>query len=151
MNELLSDPDARRRVFALKVLAGITILMSIALLLIPVPGPARTNQGDPDGSVRIGRAVDALFLRYGIDMSGVTTWRVTTPDRRFSRMEQRVFVTPRFLSLQFNHDLASLIAPAGARVIGTERAKEQIVTLHIVSGGLTIRSIAFVTRVGDEG
>ncbi len=139
-----SDPQVRRRIALSVLLVAVAALCGLALLLVPASRREPAQRGG--GDAMIARAIDSLFARYGVGKNDVATWRVSTPDRRFSRIEQRVYVPPRFLSLQFNHDLASLVAPAGARVVGTERAKEQIVTLHIVVDGLTVRTIAFVTR-----
>ena len=55
---------------------------------------------------------------------------------------------PSFLSVSFNHALNRPPGGAGARVVGTERSKDHVVTLHVVRGRTTIRSIGFVTDAG---
>jgi hypothetical protein len=37
-----------------------------------------------------------------------------------------------------------MLAPFGAHVVGTERTRENTVTMHIVWAGTTVRSMAFV-------
>ena len=151
MTGMLADPALRPRVVAAGVLAGIALMLAAALLLVPVRARRAEAIRASDRAEPVALAVDSLLARYGVEKRNVTTWRVSTPDKGFSRIEQRVFVPPSFLSLQFNHDLGAVLAPLGARVIGTERAKEQIVTLHIVSENATVRSISLVTRAENGG
>ncbi len=151
MTSFLTDPLVRPRAFVLALLGGMALLLGIALLVFAEKAPGKLPAARADVASGIARAVDTLLVRYGVERSAVTAWRITTPDRRFSRVEQRVFVGPQFHALGFNHDLSILLAPLGVRVIGTERVKEQIVTLHCVSEGLTIRSISLVTKVGGQG
>ena len=90
--------------------------------------------------------IDTLLQRYGVDRAVVKTWRVTTPEKVPVRIEQKIPVRSDFLSLVFNHDLNRRLAPYGAHVIATERTKENTITMHIVRGGMTIRSMAFVLQ-----
>ncbi len=94
----------------------------------------------------IQEVIDTLLPRYGVDRALVKIWRVTTPDKTPVRIEQRIPVHADFLSLVFNHDLNRRLAPYGAHVIATERTKENTITMHIVRGGRTIRSMAFVLQ-----
>jgi hypothetical protein len=94
----------------------------------------------------IQEVIDTLLLRYGVNRALVKMWRVTTPDKTPVRIEQRIPVQADFLSLVFNHDLNRRLAPFGAHVIATERTKENTITMHIVRGGMTIRSMAFVLQ-----
>lgn len=97
---------------------------------------------------KLAAAVDTLLTRYGIDRSVVKTWRPMAAGRPTGRVESRAPVGAGFLSLQFNHDLNIMLEELGARVIATERTKENSVTLHIVRGGTTVRSITLVTDTG---
>jgi hypothetical protein len=56
-----------------------------------------------------------------------------------------VLVPPEFDSIEFNHTLARRMAPAGAKVVATERSKEATVTMHVVVHGATIYSLSMVT------
>jgi len=150
MKKLFTDPVTRLRLLLAFGLGGIALMLGIALLSSTSGEVRRVARPGMDISTDLGRSLDTLLARYGVDRGSVTTWRVSTPDRRFSRVEQRVFVRPQFEILSFNHDLAGLVAPLGVRVIGTERVKEQIVSLHLVLDGLTIRSVSFVTRIGGN-
>jgi hypothetical protein len=94
---------------------------------------------------RIAATVDTLFARYGIPKDEVKSWRPKLGGAVLPRVESRVNVSPSFLSVNFNHDLNLRLAGTGAHVVGTERSKDHIVTMHIIRGGMTIRSIGFVT------
>jgi hypothetical protein len=92
-------------------------------------------------------AIDTLLARHGIAQASVRTWRVLSPDRKPLRVEQRIAVPREFLSLVFNNELNTILAPFGSHVVGTERTRENTVTLHIVRGGYTVRSMAFVVTL----
>jgi len=111
------------------------------------PGAEQTLTAVPtQDAAGIQEVVDTLFGRYGVDRTAVKTWRVTMPDKTPLRMEQRIPVPSNFPSLVFNHDLNRRLAPFGAHVIATERTKENTITMHIVTSGTTIRSMAFVLQ-----
>ncbi len=88
--------------------------------------------------------VDTVLARHGITPDRVRTWQVRTPGRAFLRIERRVLVPPEFVSVQFNHDLNEALDGTGARVIATERTRENTVTTHIKRGTSIIESITFV-------
>ena len=94
----------------------------------------------------INTTVDPLLNRYEIENRWVRSWNVLTRDRRFIRSERRVYVPPRFISLDFNHDLSRELARFDARVIATERTKESTVSMHIVVDGMIVESIMFVLK-----
>lgn len=96
-------------------------------------------------------AIDTLLKRYGIEPEDVHTWIVQWHGKSGSRVEQRVSVPPSFVALSFNHDLNLALMPMGAHVVATERTKENLVTMHIVSHGSTIRSIAFAVVPERKG
>jgi hypothetical protein len=89
-------------------------------------------------------AVNSLLARHGIAPGMVRTWRVSSPARQDFRIEQRVPVSPEFVSIEFNHGLGVMLAPYDIRVFATERTRERTVTMHLVLGGAVIRSITFV-------
>jgi len=94
----------------------------------------------------IDTAIDTLLNRYQIENRWVKSWNVLTPDRRFIRSERRAYVPPRFISLDFNHDLSGELAKFGARVIATERTKESTVSMHVVVDGMIVETIVFVLK-----
>ena len=130
-------------------MAVIAILAVIVVALVVVgwisPGeesiPAALN--DQQALAGIGRQLDSLLVGYGINPSSVAVWRAGVAGKNFTRVVQRVFVPSEFVGFRFNHDLARALEPLHARVVGTERARESILTLHIVRNGVTVRSISF--------
>jgi hypothetical protein len=148
MKQFASEPGIVQRLKIAGALAGLAILLfATDRFLTPVAVvPVLHTEDEKAAGLVIGRTLDTLFARYGIDRSAVSTWQVHAADGKFTRIEQRVFVPPVFLTMQFNHDLAELVAPFDLRVVGTERAKENIVTVHVVHHGLTIRSVTFLVK-----
>ena len=96
--------------------------------------------------LEINQSVDTLLDRYEIDRKWVASWNVMSRDRRFIRVERRVYVPPQFISLDFNHDLSRALAKYGARVVATERTKEMSVSMHIILNGMIVESITFVLK-----
>jgi hypothetical protein len=94
------------------------------------------------------RTVDSLCTLYGIDRGLIRTWKATAAGEPTGRIEEKIPVAAGFRSLEFNHALASGIARFGAGVVATERSKENSVTMHIVCGGVTVRSLSFVPDAG---
>jgi hypothetical protein len=111
---------------------------------LPAPSPGNDVQAE------IGTILDTLLTRYGIEPSGVRTWRMQAAGKSATRVEQKAFVPPSFVALDFNHDLNLALAGVGAHVVATERSRENIVTMHIVRGGRTIRSISFETAQEND-
>jgi hypothetical protein len=95
--------------------------------------------------------VDALFADYGIKRPWIRTWQVHTPDRKFVRIQRRVYVPPEFVSPSFNLELNRRLAEYGARAIATERTKENTVTMHIMKDRTVVESISFVVKRGLQG
>jgi hypothetical protein len=95
---------------------------------------------------RVNSVVDTLLDRYQIESEWVKSWSVLTSERKFIREERRVYVPPRFISLDFNHDLSTALEHLGVRVIATERTRESTVSMHIISNGVIIESIGFVLK-----
>ena len=96
----------------------------------------------------IAATVDTLVARYGIDPKRIHTWRATAGGQPTGRIEQRILVGSDFVSLKFNHELLNRLASFAARVVATERTKENIVIMHIVREGKTIRSLVFEADTG---
>jgi hypothetical protein len=142
------EPFLRKRL----VLAG--VLAACALVLTAAGaggGPSvlpETEPGIRQAETGIAAAIDSLLAQEGISGAEVKTWRATAAGKPTGRIEQRVTVGRSFLSISFNHALGLRVAPFGARVVGSEKTREQVVTMHIVRGRATIRSIAFVTDAG---
>jgi len=94
----------------------------------------------------VNEIVDTLLDRHRINPRWVTSWNVSTRDRRFIRQERRVYVPPGFVSLDFNHDLSQLLAQHDTRVVASERTKEESVSMHVIHDGMIIESITFVLK-----
>lgn len=99
--------------------------------------PASTREAVED-------AVNALLAQHGVAPALVRTWRVSSPRRQEFRIEQRVRVSPDFVSIEFNRALGALLAPYDIKVSATERTRERTVTMHLVLQGAVIRTITFV-------
>lgn len=97
---------------------------------------------------QISAVTDTLLARYGIARADIRTVHRRPPDRRFDRVEQHIPVSSGFTSLAFNRDLNARLASLGARVFAVERPKGSGVTMHLVKGGVTFRSIVFFVRTG---
>jgi hypothetical protein len=126
------------------IVAGIlAVLASVLSVLESVPPEGVRSGLPPAKEAAIEGVVDTLFARYGITGRDVRSWRILARDKRPLRMEQRILVGRDFPSLWFNYELQTMLSPLGAGVIATERSKDNIVTMHIVRQGRTIRSMAF--------
>ncbi|MEW6509382.1 MAG: hypothetical protein AB1428_00335 [Bacteroidota bacterium] len=143
---MTAESDGR----AVRVRIVVALLLAVAALLLTGAQQSGTIQNRPESVeerrksvAAITSAVDTLLAHYGVDRSAGTVWRPKAAGRSTGRIEQRFTVDPSFLSISFNHDLNLLLTPLGARVVATERGKEQIITMHIVRGGTTVRSITF--------
>lgn len=95
---------------------------------------------------QVNEVVDTLLDRFQVDRTWVTSWNVFTRDKRFIRQERRVYVPSKFVSLDFNHDLARGLSPYGVRVIASERTREMSVSMHMIHEGMVIESITFVLK-----
>ncbi len=105
-----------------------------------------TGLQDVPASTReaVDNAVTTLLAQQGVAPGTVRTWRVSSPRRQEFRIEQRVRVSPDFVSIEFNHALGAALAPYDIRVSATERTREHSVTMHLVLQGAVIRTITFV-------
>jgi hypothetical protein len=139
-----------RRVLRAALLSCCALALFALDGLVPVSmlsGPAGpdTGSGWREG---VRNSVDSLFVLYGIDRGNVKTWQVNLPKGPATRTEQRITVSPGFVSVRFNHDLNAAVRPFRARVVATERLREDFITMHIVRSGRTVRSMVFVTDPG---
>lgn len=100
-----------------------------------VPAPTREA---------VDNAVTSLLAQHGVAPGMVRTWHVGSPKKQEFRIEQRVRVSPDFVSIEFNHALGQMLAPYDIRVSATERTRERTVTMHLVLEGAVIRTITFV-------
>ena len=130
----------------LVVAAGLAVVATVLFLMEhPAPvGPAERAQTVRGDLRSVNTVVDTVLARHGITQDQVRSWQVRTPDKKFLRTERRVMVPPDFISVKFNHDLNEALDGTGARVVATERTKENTVTVHIKSGATIIESITFV-------
>jgi hypothetical protein len=146
----MSAPPIERPLKLRLILAGVLALCAITLAaaerLVGTRGPQEETAGARQAAeARIGATLDSLLLRYDVSRGEVRVWRPTVAGKPAARLDSRVLVGPGFLSVNFNHDLNRRLAGTGAHVVATERSKDRTVTMHIVRGGATMRSIAFVT------
>jgi len=148
MMTALSDPALRVRLLVAGVLAVCALLLSAAGTGTGSPGVRGTEAERRSAESGIAAALDSLMAEDGITAADVRTWRATAAGKPTGRIEQRVTVGRAFLSLDFNHGLGIRVAQFGARVVGTEKTREQIVAMHIIRGGRTIRTVSFVTDAG---
>ena len=135
-----------RRALGAALLSCCAIALFAVEGLLPGPSGFPGLEDGPKWHESVGRRVDSLFAVYGIARSHVKTWQVGVPNHPAVRTEQRVRVPPSFASVRFNHDLSKAIRPFGARVAATERIREEVVTMHIVRSGRTVRSMVFMTN-----
>jgi hypothetical protein len=142
-----TDPSVRWRGFAAGALALMACILAVATF-----GPGSTGNAAPRVNVeqRIGAALDTLFARENITPANVKSWRATASGKPTGRLAQRVTVGRSFLSLKFNHDLSTMVSLLGVRVVAVEKTKEETVSMHIICGGVTVRSVAFVTETRKE-
>lgn len=148
MTPLPIAPPLRRRLVTASVLALCAILLSAAGLITRGRGPSETPGARRSAEAGIAAAIDSLCPLYAIDAHLIRSWKATAAGEPTGRIEERIPVGPGFRSLEFNHALAARIAPFGAGVVATERSKENSVTMHVVRGGATIRSLWFVPDAG---
>lgn len=144
----LAEPAVRKRLVAAGVLAVCALLLTAAGAGAGSPAAPGTDAENRRAETGIAAALDSLLAQEGVVAADVRTWRATAAGRPTGRIEQRVTVGRAFLSISFNHALGLRLSPFGARVVGTEKTREQIVTMHIIRDGATIRSISFVTDAG---
>jgi hypothetical protein len=130
------------------IIASGLALCALALTAAGKFAGGNSRQDTPAGrrtaEAGIARAIDSLCSLYGIDRGLIRTWKATAAGEPTGRIEEKIPVGAGFRSLEFNHALSSGIAPFGAGVVATERSKENSVTMHIVCGGVTVRSLSFV-------
>ncbi len=133
------------------VLVGVLAACAAVLFLVerytPTAGVNPSTNAGSDSLVDMVHAmVDSLLARHQIRKEWVKTWQVRTPAKKFIRSERRVFVPPKFISLNFSLDLNRSLSKYGVRTVSTERTKESTVTIHIMMGGHIVESISFVMR-----
>jgi hypothetical protein len=143
-----AEPFLRKRLVVAGILAACALLLTVAGAGAGSSALPETESAIRRAETGIAAALDSLLAQEGISSADVKTWRATADGKPTGRIEQRVTVGRSFLSISFNHALGLRVASFGARVVGSEKTREQVVTMHIVRGRATIRSIAFVTDAG---
>jgi hypothetical protein len=134
----------RRHIIIASCLALCAILLSAAELVTGGSVDRETPGARKSAEAGIAAAIDSISPAFGIDAHLIRRWKATAAGEPTGRIEEKIPAPPGFRSLEFNHALARAVAPFGARVVATERSKENIVTMHVVRGGVTIRSLLFV-------
>ncbi len=127
---------------------GVTLAVLAAagtcfLLVEPSSLSMERHRGPVDDG-RIRATVERILRESGVTSAHVKTRKVTVRGTSFTRVEQRVQVPADFASILVNHALNSRLSPLGAHVVATERIIDATVTMHVVSGGHTIFSVAFI-------
>ena len=149
MTDGFAEPALRKRL----VIAG---LLAAAALLLTAAGAGAGSAAAPesDAEIRVrsrgsAAALDSLLAQEGDRRHGRPNLARHVAGKPTGRIEQRVTVGPgRSSASSFNHELGVRVAEFGARVVATEKTQEQVVTMHVVRGRTTIRSISFVTDAG---
>jgi len=137
-------PPYGRRVTAAATLAACALMLWVAGSFARHAPRGAVIAGGKDAAAAA--AVDSLLGTFGVASGDVTTWGPKAGGAPTGRIEERIIVPPAFRSLEFNHALSRRLAPLGMSVVATERSRENSVTMHIVRGGYTIRSLAFVAE-----
>lgn len=137
----------------LRVVAAVMLVVSALVLFMANRVTEKIEQKSSLREVQlrpllqqVNEVVDTLLDRFQVDRTWVTSWNVFTRDKRFIRQERRVYVPSKFVSLDFNHDLARGLSPYGVRVIASERTREMSVSMHMIHEGMVIESITFVLK-----
>jgi hypothetical protein len=150
MNSPAGNRTGNTRVAVVIVL----VLVAVVLYYLDAHPVALMAGGRPQLSSSLNdgieAAVDTMFSRYGISRSSVRTWNVLSADKKPLRVAQQIQVPRGFPSLVFNDQLQRLLEPVEARVFATERSRDNIVTMHIVLHGQTVRSLAFTMVEKEE-
>ena len=129
------------------IVAGFLLGAAVLLGLLNMAADkmiARRLSPKPDEQAvlkKIDDVVEAALRELEPDRSKIRTRNVQTPGNAFSRVERSVRVAVDFLPLKFNQSLSHKLEFLGVRVIGSEKSKENITTLHLVRGGRIIQSI----------
>lgn len=137
---------------------GAVIVLTLAAVLLSyldsrrAPVSAReAEHPSPLAGPEVQAIVDSMLNRYGISRSSVRVWNILSLDRKPIRIAEQIEVPRAFPSLVFNAQLQKMLEPHSARVFATERSRDNVVTMHIVRRGKTIRSLAFsLTRSEEE-
>ena len=143
------NPPAPYSLYRSKLLVA-ALLAVCAVVLAALNSGAATAVGTPYNfptavqEKMMRELVDTLLVRHHIDRSAMRSWRVPVGGKKSFREEDRIPAGPGFVSLRFNHELNRGLAPLGAHVVATERVNDHAVTMHIVSGGVTMRSMVFL-------
>ncbi len=151
MNDRGGKPPGNVRlgiVVVLTVMAVLLYLLDTRSGETVVRGVGQASPSTRDGVQAI---VDSLLTQYGIPRSSVRTWNILSVDKRPIRVAQQIEVPRAFPSLIFNAQLQRLLEPIEAHVFATERSSDNIVTMHIVWRGQTVRSLTLLlTRKEGE-
>lgn len=150
MSEEATGRPLRVRLIVASALALVSILLTGAEYVAPRARASGTARDKGAADLAVAAAVETLFARYAMDRGSVKSWQPRAAGRPMGRIEQRVVVGPDFLSLKFNHELNGMLAASGAHVVATEKSRDNIVTMHIVRDGSTMRSITFATATDHE-
>ncbi len=136
---------------------GIVVVLAVAAVLLYIldmrsgETAARVpEQVSPSARNEVQAIVDSMLKQYGIPRSSVRTWNVLSLDKKPIRVAQQVEVSRAFPSLVFNAQLQRLLEPIQAHVFATERSRDNIVTMHIVWHGRTIRSLTLSLTRKEE-
>jgi hypothetical protein len=136
---------------------GIMVVLAVAAVLLysldTRSGEKAARGGEevlPSTRDGVQAAVDSMMKQYGIPRSSVRTWNILSLDKKPIRVVQRIEVSRTFPSLVFNAQLQRLLEPTGAHVFATERSRDNIVTMHVVWHGRTIRSLTLSLTGGER-
>ncbi len=127
---------------------GIMVVLAVAAVLLyyletrsEEAGARGAEPVSPSARNGVQAIVDSMLRQYGIPRSSVRTWNILSLDKKPIRVAQQVEVSRAFPTLVFNAQMQRLLEPIEAHVFATERSRDNIVTMHIVWHGRTIRSL----------
>ncbi len=136
---------------ARKLSKRIVIGIVCALLVVPIVIALDHLTTSDNVVVRIEpemeTVIDNLLVRYNVNTKTMRSRKVTGPDKKSVRLERRVFVTPEFNTLNFNHDLTEKLRESGMSVVATEKSEDRSVTMHIKKNDVIVESLVFMTKM----
>jgi hypothetical protein len=133
------------------IFAGLTVV-GVGLFLanrVVVPGrgadPALPRE-DPLTGLTLNAHIDSVCVLFGLDPRSGRTRRAKEENGSPAHSERRFRVPPDFSTLEFNSALQTRLLPSGARVIATERTREQSVNMSIIRNGQTVLTVVLDVR-----
>jgi hypothetical protein len=129
----------------LVTVAGLVVVLAVAGTTVFLFSKREVEQTTSVGP-NLDAAVERLLRRYNIEARSVRLRKVMSDDKKFTRLERRISVSPAFNALNFNHDLSRAVAEFGATVVAAEKSENGSVAMHIKKDGVIIQSLVFSAK-----